>query len=317
MTDTMAARLVAHGQPLQVTRVELAEPGPGEVLVSMRRAGVNPIDRYAVAGRSAPDAPLPRTVGMEGVGDVDGRLVLVRGHGIGVTRDGLWAGAAVVPAEALVEVPAGVDPDRAAGMGIAGVTAWRAVTDLGRVGPDDRVLVLGASGGVGSIAVSLAGSLGAEVWAQTGDAANAGWLAEQGADRVVVAADPGELERAAGELQPTVVVDPLGDGFTGAAIAAMSTHGRLVIFGTSAAPEGTVPLQALYRKGITVLGYAGLIEPEQRLAEAARAALQALADGRLRVVVGAVVPLAEVNEALERLGARGVRGKLVLDLTAG
>lgn len=313
MTRTVAARLVRHGQPLEVEEVELPAPGPGEVLAVLSHGGVNPVDRYGAEGRVAPDGPLPRTLGMEAAGTVDGRPVLVRGHGLGTERDGVWAGAAVVPRAALTALPDGVDPVQAAGMGVAGITAWRVVTELARVAADDRVLVLGASGGVGAVAVSVARGLGAEVWGQTGRPAAAGWITEHGATRAVVA-DAGELAAAVAGLRPTVVVDPLGGGFTGAAIEAMSPHGRLVLLGASAAPTGVLPLQAVYRKGCTLYGYGGLIEPEDALAEAAAASLQALADGRLQVPVDAVVPLASVNDALARLASRQARGKVVLDL---
>ncbi|MGH9091671.1 MAG: quinone oxidoreductase family protein [Acidimicrobiales bacterium] len=316
MSTTTAARLVRHGDPLRVAEVALPEPGPDEVLVAMAYAGVNPVDRYGAEGRVAADGPVPRTLGTEGVGRVAGRPVLVYGHGVGTRRDGLWAGAAVVPAAAVVDLPEGVDAVPAAAMGVAGVTAWRVVTELGGVTPDDRVLVLGASGGVGSVALSVARGIGAEVWGQTVRRENVAWITGRGARRVVVGAAD-RLVAAVGGWQPTVVVDPLGGGYTGAAIEAMAPHGRLVILGTSAGPRGELPLQALYRKGLTISGYGGLIEPEDVMARAVRAALQALADGRLHVPVDDVVPLAEVNGALRRLAGHGVRGKLVLDLAAG
>ena len=312
---TKAARLVAYGEPLVVEEVELPEPGPGEVLVEMEYAGVNPVDRYAALGWVAPDGPLPRTLGVEGVGTLDGRRVLLHGHGLASRRDGLWAGAALVPAEAAVAVPDGVEPVAAAAMGVAGVTAWRTVTELGRVAAADRVLVLGAAGGVGSMIVSLVRSVGATVWGQTGSEAKAAWIRAHGADHVVVA-DADGLARAAADLSPTVVFDPLGDGFTGAAIELLEPHGRLVTFGTSAGTEGSVPLQVLYRKGLTVLGYGGLIEPADALAQGIAAALEALREGRLQATVDEVLVLDAVNEAFERLAGRHVQGKLVLDLHA-
>ncbi|HVX20190.1 MAG TPA: zinc-binding alcohol dehydrogenase family protein [Acidimicrobiales bacterium] len=310
---TRAARLVAHGEPLVVEDVDLPEPADGEVVVTMRYAGVNPVDRYGALGRVAPDGPVPRTLGTEGLGTVGDRTVVVHGAGLGTTRDGLWAGAAVVPVGAMVDVPAGVDPVVAATVGVAGVTAWRAVHDLGRVGPEDRVLVLGASGGVGSMVVSMAAAAGAQVWGQTGSAAKADWLAAQGADQVVVADAPGLVDRL-GDYRPTVVVDPLGGGFTGAAVQAMAPRGRLVLFGTSAGTEGEVPLQQLYRKSLTVYGYGGLSEPADRINQGIADVLRALADGVFTAAVDEVVPLGDVNRALDRLTDRSLRGKVVLDL---
>jgi NADPH2:quinone reductase len=219
-----------------------------------------------------------------------------------------------VDEDATVPLPEGVAPEQAAAMGVAGVTAFRTVTELGRVGPDDRVLVLGAGGGVGGMVVSLARSLGATVWGQTGDAQKADLVRRLGAAHAVVAGDAAALAGALADFSPTVVFDALGDGFTGAAIDAMAPRGRLVLFGTSAATEGVVPLQALYRKGLSVLGYGGLIADPADLRRGLLAALEALAQGRLEVTVDAVVPLEAVNDAFDRLAARRVAGKLVLDL---
>jgi NADPH:quinone reductase len=307
-----AARLVEHGKPLVIEEVELPEPGDGETIVEMAYGGVNPVDRYAAMGRVAPDGPLPRTLGGEGSGTVDGRRVMVRGHGLGTSRDGVWAQAAVVPEAALVDVPDGVELTAAAAMGVAGITAWRTVTELAKVSADDTVVVLGASGGVGSIIVSIAHALGATVIGQTGSADKRDWLAGRGADHVVV----GEADGLAGQLskfRPTVVFDPLGDGFTGPAIEALQPHGRHVLFGTSAGPQGEVPLQSLYRKGLTVRGYAGLIAPDDVMTAAARAALDALGRGQLSVPIDSILPLDEVNTAFERIEQRSVRGNLVLD----
>jgi NADPH:quinone reductase len=310
---TRAARLHEHGKPLQVEAVERPEPAPGEVVVSMAYTGVNPIDRYVALGRAQPDAPLPRILGTEGAGHLDGRPVVVHGSGVGLSRDGVYTESAVVPADTTVDVPEGLDLAQAAAMGIAGVTAWRTVHELARVGADDRVLVLGATGGVGSTIVSMVHTAGAQVWGQTGNAAKGEWLSEQGADRVV-AADAADLVDAVRELAPTVVFDPLGDGFTGAAVEALSPTGRLVSFGTSADPRAELNMQMVYRKSITIYGYGGLIEPQERLHATLAEAMEALAAGRFRLVIDDVLPLDDVNEAFRRLEHREVNGKLVLRL---
>lgn len=309
-----AARLVDHSQPLEVQEVDLPDPGPGEVVIDMAFAGVNPVDRYQAEGRVAPDAPRPRTLGSEGAGRLDGRPVMVRGHGLGSKRDGLWATRAVVPEKALIPVPDGVALEQAAAMGVAGVTAWRCATEKARLGGDDRVLVLGASGGVGSILVSIAAAAGATVWGQTGSGEKAAWVGERGADRVIVG-DAGTVAAEAAELRPTVVFDPLGDGFFGAAVEVMAEKGRLVSFGTSARAEGQVPLQPLYRKGLTVHGYGGLIERDEDLERGVRDGLDALRDGRMELVVDRVVPLDDVAEAFRLLADRAVLGKIVLGLS--
>ena len=168
--------------------------------VDLHYGGVNPIDRYNAEGQVNPDAPRPRTLGGEAAGEVDGRLVLVAGEGLGFVRDGVWSQAAVVPREAVFDVPDGVAAEHAAAMGIAGLTALNCVRTLARVTADDRVLVLGASGGVGSMIVSLAHAAGATVWGQTGSEAKVSAITAEGADRVLVGG-PQEIAAGTGGLR--------------------------------------------------------------------------------------------------------------------
>ncbi len=308
-----AARLHAPGEPLVIETVELDPPGEDEVVAQLDFAGVNPIDRYIAEGRVAPDAPLPRTLGGEAAGTVAGRAVLLAGEGLGTARDGVWAQAAVVPTAAVIELPDGVEARAAAAMGIAGLTAWNVVRDLAHLRAEDRVLVLGASGGVGSLILSLAHAAGATVWGQTGSEAKAGLITEQGADRVVISGPDG-LSDAVAELKPTVAFDPLGGEYLAPVVAAIEPRGRIVSFGTSAGPEVTFNLQTLYRKMASLLGYGGMQLGREERRSGLEAALEALRDGRLRVPVDEVLALERVNEAFERLVARQVKGKLVLAL---
>jgi NADPH2:quinone reductase len=252
---------------------------------------------------------------MEGAGRLaeDGRPVLLHGAGLAAQRDGVWAERVVVPRSAVTDIPDGVDLAEAAGMGVAGVTAWRTATEFARVTADDRVLVLGASGGVGSILVSLCHSIGARVWGQTGNPDKADFVTSLGAEEAITAG-PADLAAGLEPLSPTVVFDALGDSFTPAALEALAPCGRLVSFGVSAGPMAEINMQVLYRKGLTVYGYGGLIEPEERIAAGRTAALAALAEGRMRVVIADRLPLGRVNDAFAALVNRAVTGKIILDL---
>jgi NADPH2:quinone reductase len=313
-TDTVrAARVLRHGEPLRVEEVTLSPPAEGEVRAVLEFGGVNPIDRYIAEGRVAPDGPLPRTLGGEASGTVDGAPVLVAGGGLGAARDGVWAQAANVPGASVVALPDGVDRRAAAAMGIAGLTAYNCVRHVAELDAEDRVLVLGASGGVGSMIVSLAASAGAVVWGQTGSEAKAELITEHGASRVLVGG-PDALGKPLSELEPTVVFDPLGGEFVAPAIEGLGPRGRLVSCGTSAGPEVTFNLQSLYRKSLSVRGYGGmLLGPGERRA-GLEAALQTLRDGELRVTIDSVLALEDVNQAFTRLIERRVQGKLLLDL---
>jgi NADPH:quinone reductase len=300
-----AARLHEFRSPLRIDEVADPEPAGGEVLVRLSHAGVNPIDvrmRDGGAGR----VDLPFVPGCDGVGQGDAGPVVVYGAGLGLRRAGTYAELVAVPEKAVVRLPDGVDPVQAAGIGLAGVTAWSLVGH--RVSAADRVLVLGASGGVGTLAVQLARSAGATVWAHTGTPPDA---ADLGADRVVTS-DADGLRDAVRELEPTVVLDGLGGPYTGAAVRAVANGGRIAVFGVSAGARGELDYATLYRKSVTLTGHASLALPAPDVRDALVGCLELLAGGQVRVVIGDVLPLDAVNDAHERLETRRATGKLVL-----
>ena len=307
-----AVRLHEFGKPLQLDEVDEPVPGEGEALLEVAYAAVNPLDVWVTRGSFGSATPLPLVPGVEATGHLDGRPVLVRGAGLGVSRDGLYRKRANVPAKAAVPLPEDLDLAQAAALGVAGLTAWRVARDLAPVGPDDRVLVLGASGGVGSLVVQLAKGAGATVWGQTSNEAKADFVAGDGADRAVVAPTGAALRAALGEDRPTVVFDALGGEFTAAAVGALAPKGRLVIYGTSSDPEATLNLRELYRKGTTVLTYTGLQDPPEQAADALRRLFAELGAGRLKVTIDDVLALEDAAEAHRRIVEREVRGKLLL-----
>ena len=307
-----AARLIEIGLPLELQRIELPTPADDEVLVELAYAGVNPVDGYNAAGKVAADGPLPRTLGAEAAGHVDGVPVVVAGRGLGSVRDGVFADAAVVPRDALVEIPDGVPLREAAAVGIVGLTAFR-IVEIAEIGPADRVLVLAGSGSVGLAAISYAASKGAQVWGQTGNEAKADAITTMGALHAVVS-DAAGLTAAVEAFEPTAVLDSLGGEFTAAALAALVPRGRLLIFGTSAGAEGKIQLQQLYRKQQRVLTYGGLIATTPERREGIAGALAAISAGKLRIHIGAELGLDEVGDALALVAGRKVTGKVILKL---
>jgi NADPH2:quinone reductase len=198
-------------------------------------------------------------------------------------------------------------------MGIAGLTALNCVRSLATVTSADRVVVLGASGGVGTMIVSLAHAAGATVWGQTGSEAKVPAITAEGADRVLV----GGAEAIAADLAgfaPTVAFDVLGDGFVATAVEAMAPRGRIVSLGVSAGPDVAFNMRVLYRKMLTLLGYGGTILTREERRPGLQAALEAVRAGELKVRIDSVLPLEDVNDAFQRLVDRTVQGKLLLDL---
>lgn len=309
-----AARVHTFGQPLQVDDVPEPEAGEGEKVVRLDYAGVNPLDVRICAG-GAGRVPLPFTPGVEGVGTTEQGRVLVYGEGIGMRRAGTYAEQVLAPSSSLVPLDDAVDPVQAAGVGLAGVTAWGALHRTARVTAEDRVLVLGASGGVGSLVVQLAREAGATVWSQVSTEADAEAQSGFGAHETVVGG-PAELRDALRPVSPTLVIDPLGGEFTPAALRALEPGGRVVVFGVAAGDRSTLDLAMLYRKAAIVQGHAALTMSPADVRQALEACLTSLATSRLQVHVDELLPLERVNEAHARLVDRNVTGKLVLAVGA-
>ncbi len=307
-----AARVHRFGEGLQIDDASEPEPGEGEVLVEVHRAAVNPIDVWVAEGTVAGGVqPLPFVPGVEAVGRVDDREVVVWGGGVGIVRDGLYRERAAVPGGAVVHLPRGLDLDRAAGLAVTGTTAWTLIREVTRVAADDRVLVLGASGGVGTMALQLAKATGATVWGQTTNPPKVPFIEGLGADRVVVASAE-DLPARVAELEPTVALDPLGDGFTAACVTALQPFARLALYGVSAGTHAELDLRTLYRKSIQLLTYSSTIQTEEQNHRALIEAVAAAARGEFRVVIDQVLPLEQAPEAHRRIKYRQVRGKLLL-----
>ena len=308
-----AARLHSIGGTLQVDELPDPQAGPGEEIVDVAYASVNPLDVWIAQGSvGAAAANLPWTPGTEATGHVDGRPVLVRGGGLGVVRPGLYCSKIAVPEAWLLPVADGLDLAQVAAMPVAGITAWMSLHGRAQVGASDRVLILGASGGVGAVAIQLAKAAGATVWGQTGSTHKVEGITANGADKVIVA-DADGIEAAAESYEPTVILDSLGGPYTDAAIACIANKGRLVVYGTSNDQQVSINLRRLYRKGVSLLGYAGLVDTPEEQRDAMDALLAMMAAGSLHIPIGDVLPLAGAADAHARILGRTVEGKLVLD----
>ncbi|SEO68177.1 NADPH:quinone reductase [Halogranum amylolyticum] len=168
-----AVRFHEHGDTdvLQVDEVDRPDPAPGQVLVQVHGAGVNPVDTYFREGSYQPFT-MPMIPGVDVAGEVvavgegvdgfaEGDSVV--GTGIGKDHYGGYAEYACVPTDRLAVVDDDVDLAAAGGLGVAGVTAWRALVDHANLKPADVALIHGGSGGVGHAAVQIAAATGAHV----------------------------------------------------------------------------------------------------------------------------------------------------------
>jgi NADPH2:quinone reductase len=305
-------RQLVYGEPLVLQNVPEPVPGPGEVVIDIKRAAVNPLDVWVSRGTVAAAGPLPRTGGSEGAGVTEeGRRVAFRGAGIGVARDGSYAERIAVPAAGLADVPEGVTDAQAAGVGVAGVTAFD-IIELAGVEAGMTVLVLGASGGVGSYTLQMARARGARVIAQTSREESVAGLLDLADDVVVSSGD--DLATRLSDLGAgiDVVFDPLGGPYSEPAAKALGRGGVMVVFGASAGPSFSISSADFYRKSARILGYGGLGSNTAELSAKSAHVLQLLAAGELQAVATTELPLEDVNEAHARIVERRAGGKLLL-----
>jgi len=204
------------------------------------------------------------------------------------------------PSRQLARIPEGLSDVEAAALPLAGLTAWQALVETARVGPGTRVLVLGAAGGVGHLAVQVAKARGADVLGTARPEKHA-FLASLGADEAVDYTT-GPLAGRVGDVD--VVFDLVGPEAAEAALPTLHDDGVLV---TAASGSGLGPLRDAAAGRVRVIGI--LVEPD-------RAGLESLAalvaEGRLRPHVAETFPLADAARAHERGETGRTQGKLVL-----
>jgi NADPH2:quinone reductase len=306
-----AAVLHEYGTPVYD---EFAEPvaGPGQAVVDVLAAGVNPVDISISAGRFyGGRPPLPCVVGREGVGQLDGRRVY---FDVPVPPFGSMAERSLIDPRATYPLPDGLDDALAVALGISGLAAWLALAWRAELQPGEHVLVLGASGVVGQIAVQAAKLLGA---GRVMAAARSGEALQRaralGADECVGLQGtddlPRALERAAGG-RIDVVIDPLFGAPFAAAVEAASFRARLVQLGSAAGAEATLPSAPIRGKMLSILGHTNFAAPPEVKRGAYERMVQAAVRGQLSVETERL-PLAEVAEAWRRVAA-GAHRKIVL-----
>jgi NADPH2:quinone reductase len=288
---------------LRLATVPEPVPGPGQVLVEVRHASLNHGDlNDARSGRVPPGGVLGSDVAgvvelaaAGGGGPAEGARVVALARGA-------FAEYSAVDLGALAEVPPSVDLAAAAALPVAGVAALRALRAAGVV-VGRRVLVTGASGGVGRFAVQLAAKAGARVIASVGSADRGEGLAEAGADQVVVGLD--------GIDQPVdVVLDNVGGPTLVAAWELLAPDGSLQSIGWSSGEPAVFPPYSTIGPPKSLSSFLIDADPGGELATL----LDLVAAGDLAVEIGWRGPLERAAEAAERLLGRRVRDKAILDV---
>lgn len=300
---------------------ELDDPSreEGQALVEVTAASLNPVDLAIAAGRFyAFVPPVPSVPGREGVGRVIEADGLAEGTPVyfdsPVSPYGSFAERTLIAEGSAIELPAGIDDALAASLGIAGLAAWLALEWRAGLREGETVLVLGASGAVGQLAVQAARLLGAGrvvAAARSPEGlTRAGELGAEEAVRIGEADDLAEAFRIAGGGGVDVIVDPLWGEPAEAAVAAANHGARLVQVGRSAGERATLESRDVRGKMLAILGHANASAPPEVRRAAYRRMLDHALAGELTVDLE-TLPLDEVAQAWRRQ-AESPNRKLVL-----
>ena len=318
-----AAIVEAFGpvEAIAVKEVPTPQPGPGEVRIAVKAAGVGFVDALVAEGRYQVKPPLPFAPGGEFAGVVDALGEGVTGlkagdRVIGGGFTGGFAEYAVIHAMGALPIPDSMSFAQAAVFRTNFATAIHALKDRAALQPGETVLVLGAGGGTGTAAVTVAKIMGARVIGAASSAEKRAAAVAAGADETVdsSAADWREALKALAPKGVNVVFDPVGGDQGNTAMSALARDGRhlAVGFASGTWPTPNVPMMVMTNTtlvGVLAAGYSR--EP----IEAILHSLTELIDtGALRHAVAEKVPFEAIPEALTRLAERAVLGKLIAEM---
>ena len=308
-----AAVLHEHGEPPELDEFDEPVEGGGNVVAEVAAAGVNHLDLLKTSGRFYTEPPpIPSVVGSDGVGRLaDGRRVFFDAP---AEPYGTMAERTLVSPDELLDVAEGVEDEVAAALGNSGLAAWLALEWRAGLEPGETVLVLGATGAVGNVAVQAASLLGAgRVVAAARGGARLERLLERGADAVVDL--DGEEDLAAALTEATkggaqVTVDPLWGEPAVAAMKGATLDARHIQVGHMAAPTVELPAMVVRSALLELLGFVLFRVPINVRRGAYRKLTELAARGELEVDLERV-PLSEVDRAWERQ-QEGPDAKLVI-----
>lgn len=315
-----AVQISEFGGPEVLKVVELPEPEPvpGEVLIRVRRAGINFADTHTRTNSYVRKATLPLVPGGEVAGvrqDTGERVVALTGAGG-------YAEYATAPEEHVFPIPDGLDDGAALAILIQGLTAWHLHRTAGRLATGESVVVHSAAGGVGSLAVQLGKAFGAGRVIATASSAQKRELAlSLGAD---VAVDSGpqrlaeRLIEANGGREVDVVFDMAGGEVFDASYQALAPFGRIVVCGIASQQSNRISTGSLLRHSRTVSGFYlfHCLEVPGMLAEPLSDLFARAAAGELKAIVGGTYPLERAADAHVDLRERRTTGKLLIDPAA-
>ena len=316
-----AVRVHQFGGPEVLRLEEVAEPrpGPGQVVVRVKAAGVNPVDVYIRSGTYARKPALPYTPGLDAAGTVEaagpGVTRVAAGDRVYVagTANGTYAGLALCEESQVHPLPGTLSFAQGAAIGVPYATAWRALFQRAGAVSGETVFVHGATGGVGLAAVQIARAAGMRVIATGGTPQGRALAAREGAHQVLDHRAAGyldEVPRLTAGRGAEVIVEMLANANLGKDLKILAPRGRVVVVGS----RGTVEIDPRDTMGrdAAILGMSLFNAAPGELAAIHAALGTGLLDGSLRPVVGRELPLAEAARAQQAVMEPGAQGKIVL-----
>jgi len=314
-----ACQIQEFGGPevLQVVDLPKPEPGDGEVLIEVSRAGMNFADTHQRENSYLARYEVPLVLGGEVVGTTpDGQRV------VALMATGGYAEYAIAHESTVFPIPDGMDEGAALALLIHGLTAWHLFKTSAKLGEGESVVVISGAGGVGSLAVQLAKPFGAgRVIATASTEEKRAKALELGADAAV---DPAEedLKGAlieANEGRPVdVVLEMSGGRVFDQCADALAPFGRIVAYGIASREQNTLETGRLMRKSRSVVGFwlMHCLGRRDMMEEPLADLFERAAQGELNPVIGTTYPLSEVRRAHEDLQGRRTHGKVLLDPAA-
>lgn len=323
----MRAIVALSTDQLAWQQVPDAQPGPGEVLIKVRAAGVNRADLLQAAGHYPPPPGASEILGMEVAGVVAEVGASVTGWSVGqpvcaLLTGGGYAEYVAAPAHQLLPIPAGIDLIDAAGLPEVACTVWSNLVLTAHLEAGQLLLIHGGASGIGSHAIQVARALGAKVAVTAGSPAKLELCRDLGAEITIAYHDEdfvAALRTASGGAGADVILDIIGAAYLGRNIDALANDGQLIVIGLQGGVKGELNLGKLVSKRARVIGTALRGRPasgphgKKTIVDAVTTAVwPMLADGRVRPITGARMPIEQAVDAHRLLASGQVAGKIVL-----
>jgi acrylyl-CoA reductase (NADPH) len=309
----------------QVATLDESRLPPGDVAVNVAYSTLNYKDALAITGKSPVVRNFPMVPGIDLAGMVEasthpafaaGDEVLLNGWGIGEAHWGGLAQKARVNGEWLLPLPKGLSPQQAMAIGTAGYTAMLCIMALERHGltpGEGDVLITGASGGVGSMAIALLAKLGFRVVASTGRLQEADYLQRLGAAEVIDRRTLSEPGRPLQKERWAAAIDSVGSHTLANVCASLRENGAVAACGLAQGLDFPATVAPFILRGVTLIGVNSVTRPTQQRVEAWRRLAHDLDAASLDAMTRTIA-LAEAIPAADELLKGAVRGRLVVDV---